>query len=248
MKFIRTQTRLSAFSIALALGSSAFAETDAAFTKANDQFAQGHFPEAIQLYQELVRSGDWSAALFYNLGNAYFRTADFSHAILNYNRALALEPRHPEATANLAIARDEARALELGKSRINHVARFVTVDQLTILAAATFWITIFAIAVMIINRRRSAGLLLLAILAMTLTIAAVPSVFLLEKRARSLAVVTQPTVQARVATADNANSVLALSGGSEVEILSQRGDWIYAGLPNGLRGWLPAQTVERVRL
>jgi len=51
--------------------------------------------------------------LFYDLGNAYFRTGDFGHAILNYERALALERHHPEATANLQIARDEAHALEL---------------------------------------------------------------------------------------------------------------------------------------
>ena len=92
---------------------SSFAQTDADFTKANQEYTQGHFAEAISGYEALVRAGQWSANLFYDLGNAYFRTADFGRAILNYERALALERHHPEATANLQIARDEAHALEL---------------------------------------------------------------------------------------------------------------------------------------
>jgi tetratricopeptide (TPR) repeat protein len=223
MKFPVLQKCLSALLIGFALCSSALAETDSAFAKGNDQYAQGHFPEAIQLYQELVRSGEWSPTLFYNLGNAYFRNGDFSRSILNYERALALEPRHPEASANLAVARDEARAMEIGRNRLNYVAKFLTVSELAIIAAVAFWIAIFAFAFVVMGQRRSPGLVILAI-------------------------VTQPNIQARVATADNAKSVLALSGGSEVEVLSQRGDWIYATLPNGLRGWLPSQSVELVRL
>ena len=56
--------------------------------------------------------------MFYDLGNAYYRLGNFGKAILNYERALALEPRHPEAQANLRLASDEARALELRSERI----------------------------------------------------------------------------------------------------------------------------------
>src|SRR5438046_2652181 len=118
------------------VGASAFGQTD--FSKANQEYAQGHFKEAIAGYETLVRSGPLSANLFYDLGNAYFRTGDFGRAILNYKRALA--------------------------------------------------------------------------------------------------------------TADTANSVLALAAGSEIKILNTRGDWVYAALPNNLRGWIPAKSAELVRL
>ena len=64
----------------------------------------------------------------------------------------------------------------------------------------------------------------------------------------ALAIITSKDVQARLATADTANSVLALPPGSEIKILSTRGDWIYAALPNSLRGWIPAKNAEQVRL
>ena len=98
--------------------SSAFAQANADFTKANQDFAQGRFKEAITSYEAVVSAGEWNANLFYDLGNAYFRTHDFGRAILNYERALALDNHHPEATANLQIARDEARALELQPTKL----------------------------------------------------------------------------------------------------------------------------------
>src|SRR5207245_2079566 len=74
------------------------------------------FKEAISGYEALIRSGQWSANVFYDLGNAYFRTGDLGRVILNYERALALERHNPEVTANLQIARGEARPLEIQPS------------------------------------------------------------------------------------------------------------------------------------
>ncbi len=68
------------------------------------------------------------------------------------------------------------------------------------------------------------------------------------KNGQGLAIVTGENVESRLATADNANRVLTLPAGSEIKIVSQRGDWIYAALPNNLRGWMPANSAERVRL
>jgi hypothetical protein len=68
------------------------------------------------------------------------------------------------------------------------------------------------------------------------------------KNGPGLAIVTGENVEARLATADNANRVLTLPAGSEIKIVSQRGDWIYAALPNNLRGWMPANSAEQVRL
>jgi hypothetical protein len=67
-------------------------------------------------------------------------------------------------------------------------------------------------------------------------------------RGNALAIVSAKETDARLATADNAKSILILPPGSEIKILSERGDWIYAALPNDQRGWIPAQSAERVRL
>src|SRR5205809_2814318 len=153
MKFRKLLVDLCRAVICAFVVASAFVQTD--FDKANQEYAQGHFKEAIAGYETLVRSGPLSANLFYDLGNAYFRMGDFGGAILNYERALALERHHPEATANLQIARDEARALEILPSWPERYLQFASVNQYSIAAATAFWLAIFAVVTLIFSRRRS---------------------------------------------------------------------------------------------
>src|SRR6266566_4406857 len=236
--------------INFAITSAALAQADAEFAKANQEFAQGHFKEAISGYEALIRAGEWSANVLYDLGNAYFRTGDFGRSILNYERALALEPHHPEATANLQIARDEARALEMQPSWLERYLQFASVNQYTITAAVAFWIVVLCLAALIFARRRSAAMVALLLVMLLVFAGAIFAVWQLERGSKgsALAIVIGKDVQARLATADTANSILALPPGSEVKILSTRGDWTYAALPNNLRGWIPAKNTERVRL
>jgi tetratricopeptide (TPR) repeat protein len=227
-----------------------FAQSDPRFAAANQEYAAGHFKEAIDGYQAIARAGEWSANLFYNLGNAYFHTGDFGRAILNYERALALDRHHPEARANLQIARDEARALEMTPGKAERFVQFADANQYALAAAITFWVAIFSMAWLIFSRRGSSRAMALSTVSMLVFGLAVLSVFLLENgnKGRGLAVVTAPNLEARLATADNARSVLVLPPGSEIKVLSKRGDWVYAALPNDLRGWVPAGGAEPVRL
>ena len=236
--------------VCLVVASSALRNQTHNFAKANEEYAQGHFKEAVAGYETLVRAGQWNANLFYDLGNAYFRTGDFGRAILNYERALALDRHHPEATANLQIARDEARALELQPSRFERYLQFASTNQYSVVAAVAFWLMIFAVAAVIFARRRSTVLVALSVCCLFVCAFAAWAIYTLEhgNEGRALAIVTGKDVQARLATADTANSVLALPPGSEIKILSTRGDWMYAALPNDLRGWIPAKDAEQVRL
>ena len=232
------------------VAASAVAQSDPQFAKANQDYAQGHFKEAIDGYETLVRAGQWSANLFYDLGNAYFRAADFGRALLNYERALALDRHHPEAAANLQIARDEARALEMQQSWLERYLHFASLNQYSITAAVAFWVGTFYMVRLIFLRRRSGRTIALSILSLTVWALAILAIYRIDygSKGRGLAIVTGKDVQARLATADTANSVLALPEGSEIKILSTRGDWIYAALPNNLRGWIPAKSTELVRL
>jgi tetratricopeptide (TPR) repeat protein len=247
---MKTRIVLSCSILSLISLSTLMADPGAQFAKANQEYAAGDFKAAIEDYEELVRSGQDTPNLFYNLGNAYFRQNNFGRAILNYERALALEPHHPEAQANLRVARDEARALELMPSRWDRVFAVANENQYAVTAAVAFWIGLFSIAIFIFARARSGIAVALSILSLSISGAAVLAVYQLShgKNGPGLAIVTGDNVEARLATADNANRVLTLPAGSEIRIVSQRGDWIYAALPNNLRGWMPTKSAEQVRL
>jgi tetratricopeptide (TPR) repeat protein len=250
MKRCRRVVYFSCALVLLLTGSAAFGNADAEFTNANQQYASRHFKEAIASYEALVLKKEWSANLFYDLGNAYFRDNNLGKAILNYERALLLDPHHPEAEANLRFARDQARALQMQPGAFDRYAAFASVNTYTATAAVTFWIALFSIVVAVLARRRSTAAIMLSILSSLIFVMTAGAVYLREngKLGRGLAIVTSPDVNARVATADTANAVLAVPPGSEIKVLSTRGDWIYAELPNSSRGWMPANSAELVRL
>lgn len=216
---------------------------DDLFAKANSEFAAGDFKAAIKDYNGVVESGEWSANLFYDLGNAYFRDSDLGHAVLNYERALQLDPRHPEADANLRIARDQAHSFELTSSALEKYLNFTSAKSFTIAAAVLFWGTIILV---LLRRRKTVWM----IVGLILTACCVLITYQLENgtRGQAAAVVVANNAEARIATADSAKSVLALPAGSEVLILQERGDWSYAALPNDQRGWIATKAVEKVRL
>jgi tetratricopeptide (TPR) repeat protein len=248
---VRTRSGFVIASLLLLLvGRGLWAAEQNDFAKADQAYSEGRYEEAAAGYQAVVGSGHWNANVFYNLGNAYYRLGKFGQAIVNYERALALEPRHPEADANLRLARDEARALELRKDLIERYAGIVTVKQWSIAAAAGFWLALFVAAHLVFTRRRSAGRISLVALGLVLSAVSVFAIMSLENgtSGRALAIVTGQNVVARIATADSAQSVLALPAGSAIKVLSERGDWLYAALPNDQNGWIPAGAVERVRM
>jgi len=67
------------------------------------------YKKSIALYEALVAQGlkenKESPQIYYNLGNAYFRDNQLGKAILNYERALLLDPSDGDIRHNLRFAR-----------------------------------------------------------------------------------------------------------------------------------------------
>lgn len=82
--------------------------TGLAVTKqhADDSYHQGNYQQAISDYKSLLDKGV-SPALYYNLGNAYYRSDSLSKAILCYERAYRLSPSDRDIRFNLQFARSK---------------------------------------------------------------------------------------------------------------------------------------------
>ncbi len=88
------------FYIAAALSATVF---DVTFDRANEAYHNDNYPEAISLYEQVVADGVVDAGVFYNLGNAYFRSKQMGPAIANYERALQIDPNFTNAEQNLQL-------------------------------------------------------------------------------------------------------------------------------------------------
>ena len=218
------------------------------FEAANQAYDQGKFSEAKVGYEKLVEAGEWSANLFYNLGNADHRLGATGRAILDYERALALDPAHPEARANLAVLRKQTGARQRAAVWEDSVFAGRSMDVWTIVASASAWLAVFGFALIFTGKRaEKSGLWLTTVVAL-LVCAYAAGVLWWRGQDRALAIVVAQQTEARLAPADSAGLAEALPAGSRVQVLSERGEWTYCLLPGAGRGWIPQAAVERVRL
>ncbi|MEM7660226.1 MAG: tetratricopeptide repeat protein [Bacteroidota bacterium] len=77
---------------------------DAWLIQGNAAYEVEQYDLAIQWYDSVLTTGFHSAQLYYNLGNAHYQLGDIAPAILNYERALQLDPGNEDATYNLQLA------------------------------------------------------------------------------------------------------------------------------------------------
>ena len=214
------------------------------FARGNALYAEGKFADAAASYEAATKRGEYSANLFYNLAGAYYRVGDRGRAILNYQRALLLEPRHAEAAVNLAYVRGRvpASAAEEG------FAGWLDVDAWTWTAAGGGWLVVVALVAAVWRRRARWLSLLLGLIGIAVGAAGGWALYRLDGGAKNptRAVVLLDETRALYSPADNSKVAAILPAGGEVRVLSEQGAWNYVQLGDGSRGWVVANRVEKV--
>ena len=104
--------------------SSATTNPDSTFARANKDYGDKLYPEALKEYLSLEQNGIVSAPLYYNIGNCYYELGELGYAILYYLRAQRLSPDDEDINNNLAFAR-QFMAVTLEGVRINPVTDFM---------------------------------------------------------------------------------------------------------------------------
>lgn len=131
------------FIFLISLNTSVLAENEntAAFEAGNEAYVSDDFEEALQHYTQALSSGQ-TASLHYNLGNTYFKLNEPGSAILHYKKALALDPTNPDFQANLRFVKSTLGLPSTKHSFTGNIAKHLSLNGWTILAAITLWATI----------------------------------------------------------------------------------------------------------
>lgn len=217
------------------------------FDAANQLYDQGKFAEARAAYQKLANAGEVSANLFYNLGNANQRLGNLGEALLDYERALALDSGHAEARANLKLLRGQTGAVPWPGSWIDRLFPWRWIDAHVVAGCIAGWAAVFLLfAIFTTQAREKSGLWFGAVVALSIAGYSAAAVWHIEQD-RMLAVVTAKAAEVHLAPAESAAPATVLPAGSEVRVLSERGDWIYCALPTQGRGWIQGKALGLVR-
>ncbi len=226
------------------------ASATALFKKGNQSYEEGKFDEAIEGYEKILNLGVKNFRVFYNLGNAYFRQNELGKSILNYRRALVLEPRDEDALANLSFA----KLFTLDKveeQKINPLSNLLhwfldlwSLDELAVLSSL-FYTLSMALGVLMIFRR-SRRYLRIGFVAFLIVMVIFGSSLFAKIYFESLdyGVVVIPEAEVRSGPGDDYMLQFTGHEGLEFRVDEKAEGWYRISLPNGIRGWIPLEAVE----
>lgn len=103
LKLKTTKSIIKSLFIFIALFSTAFAQQNT-FESANKAYENENYTTAVEQYEQLLKEGYHSENLYYNLGNAYFKTGELGKSILYLEKAQKLAPRNKDIHHNLRFA------------------------------------------------------------------------------------------------------------------------------------------------
>ncbi|MDD5504325.1 MAG: BatD family protein [Candidatus Omnitrophica bacterium] len=231
-----------------------FTEERKLYVKSNVDYARGDYEKAVSGYKEILNKGLESGALYYNLGNAYFKNNDLGRAIANYLLALKLMPRDHDLMSNIEYARSLVKNNIRPPHRgplMNQVFRLSS--KLTLDAAAYIFIFLyylFALAVLaLVFKTRGKRFLICLVWASGVLLTIFSFVFYCNLKQNYLdkkAVVVNQGLEARFEPFDTATVYFLLDTGQEVSIVDHGQGWIRVKRPDGRQGWVKKDGIEKV--
>jgi hypothetical protein len=197
-----------------------------------------------------------SGPLYYNLGNAYYRTGNIPRAILNYERALRLMPgdddlRHNLQLANMMITdKIEPTPRLILWDYFEAVKNAFTLEAVTWLSYAGFLLLVGSICVFVLGRTyliRKIGLWASMASVVVLGVFLVLfSVKVTDISRTNEAVVTASIVTVKNSPDEKSSDAFVLHGGVKVQIVDQLSTWVKVRLADGKVGWMEAKESERI--
>lgn len=229
---------------------------DSLWSRANAAYSRGEFRQAAELYEAMLERGRHSAKLYYNLGNSWFKQGRMGRAILNYNRALLLDPTDEDTQYNLAMA--NVRIVD----RIDTVPEFFLktwLRELGLQLGTNTWaalglvflgLTFGAVLLWLLGRRlglRKAGFyggICAAVLCFVCTFYAG------FQRRRQLygreAVVMNLMAPVKSAPGAGSKDIFVLHEGTKVRMVDRLEGWTEIVLSDGNKGWIASSAIEAI--
>lgn len=223
---------------------------------ADAEYKRGNYQQAIKDYEELLKQGV-NADLYYNLGNAYYRTDNVTQAILAYERALMLSPGDDDIRFNLQFATSKTIDKITPESKMFFVTwyqslvNFTSVDNWAVMAIASIVLVLLLVLMFLFGPNvmlRKIGFYggcLFFVLFVFCNFFAYQQKYNLQNR--TAAIVIAPSVTVKKTPANGSSDVFVIHEGTKVDI-TDKGlkDWRGIRLADGREGWLQTRQIEEI--
>jgi tetratricopeptide (TPR) repeat protein len=220
------------------------------FDQANRLYVEEQYAPAAAAYEKMIASGQVSPAVYFNMGNAWFKAGQVGKAIAAYRRAEELAPRDADVRANLQFARRQAGVgapAAPGGIWTRWVAR-LTLNEWTGLAAvfvALFFLLLTLRQIRPDWKKSGAGWTTMLGVACVWWIACLGLALYARYGAES-SVVVVPEAVVRRGPLPEAPSAFTAHDGAELLVLDRKDDWLQVADAARHVGWVPKDEVAVV--
>ncbi|MCK0123384.1 tetratricopeptide repeat protein [Gelidibacter sp. F2691] len=238
------------------MGSLGFAQNEALFEQANKLYNDGDFEQSISKYEAILETGEHSAAVYFNLGNAHYKLNHIAPSIYYYEKALKLAPNDQEIKNNIAFARNMTidaidKAPELGFSKFTKkITNWLTFDTWAVVSVV-FMLLFVVLYLVFYFTYESAKKRMAFVAAMSFLILAVSAVGLAFAN-YNLVKNDHPAIvfakESQVKSEPNLRSTEAfkLHEGTKVHIIDTLNNWKKIKLADGKTGWIPKDAIKAI--
>ncbi len=219
-------------------------------------FTAGSYNEALQVWNDIYRTGYRSANLDYNIGNAYFKLNNIPLAILFYERAYLLKPADEDINYNLQVTRTLIvdRFQEIPQLFFvrwyNFVSLILSSNTWAVISITTFILFLVFLSLYIYSRGHrykvlgfwtAVLFLLISLGSLAFTIRNISLVYNSHK-----AIITSPMANGKSSPDKSGNDLFVLHAGTKVTIDDEVGEWLEITLSDGNKGWVPANSLVKI--
>lgn len=222
---------------------------------ADSAYQMENYAEAIRIYEEIAKDYE-EANLFYNLGNAYYKNGENAKALLWYERALKLEPANEDIQHNIAfvnrkiIDKIDAVPETLFAQWWRSATNLMTERQWAVLSIIGSFLLFLSIGAYLFARSgglRTTGFVTLWI---SIIIIVFSVIFANRQKEKAIhhtdAIVMDLVVDAKNAPNAGGKNLFVIHEGLNVQITNEMNGWVEIRLPNGEKGWIAQNSIEKI--
>ena len=228
------------------------------FEKANENYRNGKYEEAITQYESILDDQKVASAdLYYNLGSAYYKLGKVAPSIYNLEKALLLNPDDEAIVTNLHFAQklaiDDIKVVpEVGFSKIIYnFTSNLSYDHwawLAVFAAVAFllfFVGYYFSYLTILKRIFFVGMFLLLIVLLT----SVLSAFLQKRFDNTIkpAIVFAESTFVKSEPKNNSENAFELHEGTKVYVKETLDNWKRIQLTDKTEGWIKKDAIKELK-
>ena len=230
------------------------ANTASIFQEANTSYRTGDHAKAAELYESLTEKNPRVAIFYYDLANAYVRLGKLSQAILNYEKALRLDPRNADIRENLRYTRglleyrvEDSRNWYLKATEV--VLKYATEREVYAVVLAVLFVFLAGGILFFVRGR---GVFWNPWQQFVFILLLIATLVAFGKQVQSNvirdAIVMQKECEARYGPSEHDQVAFKMGGGIKVFVMDRREDWSRVLLTNGESGWVKDSDIAEVKV